>query len=438
MKFQYIFLTIFGIMAVVAVIIFAKAPSAADKQAIAARGNVTIWGTFPLSGGLDAVINQLNQQYKNAFSATYVFHDPETFDRDIVEALASGKGPDILLLPNDLILRHSDKIEIIPYVSIPERDFQALFIQAAEIYKRATGVLALPFAVDPMVMYWNRDLFNNESITQPPRYWDELLSLTPKLTKHDPKTSEITQSAVPFGEYVNVDNAKDILTMLFLQVGNAVVKVAPDGKPSMDLMTMGDPLIPNGDVASAFRFFMDFGNPLKNIYTWNRARGTSRNEFINGNLAMYFGFASDYKILKEKNPHLNFAVAPIPQPRDAKVEITFAHVHGLAVMKSSKNKQTAFFAVQHLLETEPSGNFAANFNLPPVRRDLLQNRPTDAVLSVFYDEAIRARTWLDPKPEESSKSFRQMVESVSSGRTTIPSALATLNTQLEALLQSYR
>jgi ABC-type glycerol-3-phosphate transport system substrate-binding protein len=441
MKFQYIFLTFFGIIAVIAVIVFAKAPSGGSegvKGVPGVSGNVEIWGTFTEDGGVGQLVHDFNEQYQKSFTISYVFHDPKDFDTDIVEALASGHGPDIVLLPDNLILRHSDKIELIPYALFPQRDFQALFIQAAEIYMREKGTLALPFAVDPMVMYWNRDLFNNSSVTEPPKYWDEFLTLAPKLTKRDPKTTSITQSAIAFGEFVNIDNAKDVIAMLFLQVGNPIIKLEA-GKPKIQLLTKnGLEVVPDQDITSAFRFYMDFSNPLKSIYSWSRARASSRDEFINGNLALYFGFASDYQPLQQKNPHLNFAVASIPVPRETKVEITFARMHGLAVMKSSRNKQTAFYAIKQLLETKPSGAFAAAFNLPPVRRDLLSKRPTDSTLSVFYDSAIRSRTWLDPKPEGSDKAFRQMVESVSSGRNTIEESLMYLTKDLVTLVTPYQ
>ncbi len=440
MKFQYIVLAFFGFMAVVAVFIFAKAPAPGNtpQQIAGASGTVTIWGTYPLVGGLDKVIGDFDQVYQKSFQVNYQYHDPKDFDRDIVEGLASGKGPDILLLPNNLILRHGDKIEQIPYTAYPQVNYDATFVQAAEIYKRDQGLVALPFALDPLVMYWNRDLFTNESIAEPPKYWDEFLTMTPKLTKINPRTSEITQSTISFGEFVNVNNAKDILAMLFLQVGNPIVKFDKGLFTSALVEKTGDRTSTNEDIVSAFRFFMDFSNPQKSIYSWSRARGSSQDEFINGNLAVYFGHASEYKTLAAKNPHLNFAVAPVPQPRNTKVEVTYADVYGLAVMKSSKNKQTAFVAVQRLLDTQPTAQFAQTFNLPPVRRDLLVQRPTDTALSVFYDAALRARTWLDPRPEDSDKAFQSTVESVSSGRNTIAAAIESLHIQLLSALAPYR
>lgn len=255
-------------------------------------------GTFQLGGG-SKVFSDFNKKFGKVFSVSYEYHDPSTFDSDsdsdIVEALASGKGPDILLLPDNLILRHSDKIELIPYGSVPQRTFQDTFIQASEIYMRDQGLIALPFAIDPMVMYWNRDLFNTASVSQPPAYWDEFLTLAPKLTKHDQKTSEIKESAISFGEYSNVQNAKDIIAMLFLQAGNNIVKIS-NGKPVAVLLdTHGRKVSANQDALSAFRYFMDFSNPLQDIYSWSRALPNSRDQFINGNLAVYFDYASSYK-----------------------------------------------------------------------------------------------------------------------------------------------
>lgn len=438
MKFQYIFLTLFGAMAVIAVIVFAKAPAKSSNSEVAgASGNVVIWGTFTDGGDFGKVINNFNKQYQKSFTISYQYHDPVMFDRDIVEALASRKGPDILLLPDNLILRHSDKIELLPYATIPPLTYKSLFVQAGEIYMRDGGYVAIPFAIDPIVMYWNRDLFDNASITQPPQFWDEFLTLTPKLTKRNPKTQDITQSALSFGEYVNVNNAKELLAMLFLQVGNPIVTMS-GLRPTAKLVARdNDQFVPNEDVVSAFRFYMDFSNPLKNIYTWSRALSSSRDQFVNGNLAVYFDYASAYRELKAKNPHLNFAVAQVPQPRNTKTEITFARMHGLAVLKSSTNKQTAFIAVQRLLDTTYAGGLASAFNLPPVRRDLLANRPTDAVLSVLYDAAIRARTWLDPRPEDSDKAFQAAVEGVSSGRHDVSTSIIRLNSDLLSALAGY-
>jgi hypothetical protein len=63
--------------------------------------------------------------------------------------------------------------------------------------------------------------------------------MTPLLTKRDTKTSSVIQSAISFGEYVNVVHAKDILAMLFLQVGSPIVALE-NGKLAPKLLSEND------------------------------------------------------------------------------------------------------------------------------------------------------------------------------------------------------
>lgn len=441
MKFQYILLSVFGVIGVVAVIVFATAPAKNDggNSGIAncTKSQVVIWGTYP-QYGVEAALEKFHEKYQECFTVHYQYHDPAKFDRDIVEALASKRGPDILLLPDDLILRHYDKIDLIPYQTFPEAMFKEMFAQAGEVFLMRKGIVAYPFAIDPIVMYWNRDIFTNASVPQPPKYWDELLTLAPKLTKRD-QSGEVIQSAVAFGEFSNIERAKEILAMLFLQVGNPIVRI--DGAKAYSVLAEESniQLAPNQNAVFAFRFFMDFSNPRKNIYSWNRAKSSARNEFIGGKLGLYFDYASAHQVIAEKNPHLNFAVSAVPQPRDTKAEITYAKVHGLAVLKDARNKQTAATVARYLLTDLPTQKeFSEQFNLPPIRRDLLANIPTDAVGAVFYTAAIRSRTWLDPEPGASTDAFRAAVEAVSSGRETPDGGIGLLHRSLSTLLRDYQ
>jgi multiple sugar transport system substrate-binding protein len=434
--FQTVLVVVFIVMAVGGAIYFANPPK--DDDALTPggiTGTVTIWGTYPATSGLSELWDNFKKSTNGAVSVEYVAFDPRTFDREIVEALASGRGPDVLLLPDDLVLRHSDKILPMGYTpQFGQREFMSSFIQAAEIYLRSDGIIAFPFAVDPMVMYWNRDLFSNASVAEPPKYWDEFLLLTPKLTKTD-RSLKITQSAVAFGEYENVKNAKSILSMFFIQAGSPIVATRNDVPTTLLVKTEGGGR--NLGIESVMRYFMDFANPLKTTYTWNRARANSEDEFLAGNLAIYFDYASSYERIRQKNPNLNFGVAMVPQVRDAKTQLTIARLHGLSVMKSSKQQALAFASLPLLLKQETASGFAEVYDLPPVRRDLLAKPPSDAQKAVAYDSALRSRTWLDPKPEETEKAFRDAVESISSGRTDEKSAVTNLESRIQSLVSEY-
>ena len=73
--------------------------------------------------------------------------------------------------------------------------------------------------------------------------------------------------------------------------------------------------------------------------------------------------------------------------------------------------------------------------LPPVRRDLLSAKPTDAIWPVFYDAALQAHSWIDPDPEATKAIFTETIEAVTSGRFRIVEALNAANRRLEDLIK---
>jgi ABC-type glycerol-3-phosphate transport system substrate-binding protein len=168
--------------------------------------------------------------------------------------------------------------------------------------------------------------------------------------------------------------------------------------------------------------------------------------FEAGDLALYFGYASEYQAIKQKNPHLNFDVAVMPQADQASVKITFGRIQGFAMVKTSSNLQGAMQAALLLSSKDMVEGVVSTAGLPPVRRDLLGLRPSresadspaDAVLSVFYDSALIARAWQDPSPVETDQILQGMIDDIGSGRLKISQALSVVQGSINKLLQQYR
>jgi ABC-type glycerol-3-phosphate transport system substrate-binding protein len=394
---------------------------------------IEMWGTIP-ANYLGSVISGLNEK-NSVFNLAYVQKDAATYETELVNALASGKGPDIWFISQDLILKHRDKIFSIPFASFDERSFKNTFIEEGELFlsadlpAQAGGIIALPFSVDPIVLYWNRDLFTNAAIAQPPKNWDEFVSFAQKLTIRD-ASANIFQAGAALGEFQNVEHAKDIISLLILQTGN----------PIIDPQTLKSTLTENNDSAlnpaeSALRFFTEFSDPTKVTYSWNRSLANSRNAFIAGTLAMYFGYASEYKDIASKNPHLNFDVSEVPQIKDGPIQATFSRMYGLAISKTSSNVATALTAISDLIVQDAISEISQAAYSPPVRRDLLSEAVKDSVLSVFYKSAIKSRAWLEPDPSAVSDLFGSMVENVLTGKRKISEAVSDASKKLDVLLK---
>jgi len=335
----------------------------------------------------------------------------------------------MILLPHDLIMRFADKVVPIPYSTFSERTFKDTFVEEGELFLSPTGALALPFTIDPLVMYWNRDVFSSASLALPPKLWGEFADLAVTLTEKDTRLN-ITKSALAFGEFTNIVNAKEILSALIFGAGNPITSRGPEGIRTVLSDKLGATLFP---AQVALDFYTQFSNPAKTVYSWNRALPSSKNFFTSGDLAIYIGFASELSDIYRKNQNLNFDVAPLPQARDARVKTTYGTMQGIAILRTSPYIADAYSVAGILVSSENLALFSEVTGLPPVLRDLLANKPTNPIQVVFYNAALQARGWLDPEPMKTSAIFKDMIESLSSGRLKTSEAVRKAHSEIELL-----
>jgi|GEM_PF-4790349 len=96
---------------------------------------------------------------------------------------------------------------------------------------------------------------------------------------------------------------------------------------------------------------------------------------------------------------------------------------GIALLRTSRNPATALSVAFTLSSPTFLTEYAKASGQPPIRRDLLALRPTDAYGTVLYDSALRVRAFRDPNPSASTPVFQDMVESITSGKQTSGDAL---------------
>lgn len=419
-KFQIIVLSIFaaGMLTGVAVLALIKGESQDTTLP-----PITVWGILP-NNVVQNFVAQINLTRQEQLTVDYVEKDAAIIERDLVEDLALGKGPDALLIPQEMLLTFENKLLAIPYTTMSARDYKNTFIEQAELYMRDEGILGIPLFIDPMVMYWNRDMFTNAGIATYPKIWDDFISVSAKINKKD-VNSNIRQSALALGEFGNVSNARDIFSLILLQAGNPIVTNRQSA------------LGGNGveRTENAINFFTGFSNPSSPYYSWNRSLPLSKNYFLSGNLATYFGYASEVIDIKEKNPNLNFDIAPMPQPKNAPQRINYGHIYGFSIVKSAKNPGAVYSVLNEITNAASLTELVSILYLPPVRRDLIAQGNTDPYLSIFYDSALISRGWLDPDPFQSATIFQNLVQSVVSGREVMSQAINQAHNELNLLLQ---
>lgn len=430
--FQIILMIVFGAVGILGVIFFGISGKDSGPGAEDEIGPVSIWGTVD-QRIMDKYIGTLRSSDPNLGEVKYIEKNEISYNSALNEALASGAGPDLFLLSQDNILRQGNKVIPIPYESYSVRRFKDAYIEESELYLANDGILGMPLIIDPMVMYYNRDTLSREGISVPPSYWDEFFVLSPKITKRD-QSSNILQATVALGEYSNVEHAKEVISALILQAGNPIVIMdSATGRLNSSLSDSFS--LSEKPAISALRFYTEFSNPIKSVYSWNRALQNSRLAFLAGDLAFYFGFASELAELRRSNPNLNFDVAPFPQVRDDETPVTFGHMNALAISKTAANRKGAVRAAFLLTSNESLPILSSTSGLPPVSRQLLKVVPPDAYSSVFYHSALISQGWLDPNISATKQIFKSMVEAITSGRLSINRSVNDASDELRTLLK---
>ena len=428
--FQMIIFAVFAFFIIVAVFVFAGLSGGDDTQDI---GEVVMWGTFD-QNMVDSYLRSLNDEDPRVSSIDYEEIPKREFQARLVEALANGIGPDVFIMEQSDILRHWDKVTPFSYEQISQREYKDTYIDEAEILLSDGGIRAMPFSLDPLVMYWNRDIFSESGFAKAPQYWDEFFLLSERITQRD-KANNVERATIAFGEFDNVLHAKDIISTLIMQAGGEIVGRLEDGQLYAALSPEGysDTVVP---AQSAVRFYTEFANPIKNVYTWNRSLPNSLDAFAQGKLAVYIGYASEVALIQEKNAHLNFDVAPLPQIRsgDQKKVMTFGRLFSLAVPKAARNPYGGIQIAQILSGRVASSFFADTVGTPSPRRDLLSATPEDPLDLIFRDSALISRAWLDPHAEETDRIFRRMIGDITSGALRLSETIQRANQELRLLV----
>jgi hypothetical protein len=265
---------------------------------------------------------------------------------------------------------------------------------------------------------------------RPPQYWDELYDMARHITVRS-SSGSLSKSAIDFGEYDNVPNAKSILSLLILQAGGQITTQSTEGKLVPAILPKTGTAVQS--TVSALRFYTEFSDPSKDDYTWSRSFPNAQQSFSVGDLALYIGHASEAPLIAKMNPNLNFAIAPVPQIRGASTAIDTAYVYGFAVPRAAKNPSGALTVAALLSGPTASQSLAIALGMPSARRDVL-SQAAQGNDDLFNKAAIISRNWVDPDPVQTEDVFRAMIEDTVSGAALITEAVQHADQQMSHIL----
>lgn len=391
-----------------------------DSKAIPYGVKLEVWGVFDDSDALQEAFMGYKQLNPYVKEINYRKMNPDTYRVDLLDALAAGKGPDIFMVQNTWRDGFADKIVPAPQIFATEKKFRETFVDVvADDFLGASGeVYAAPLSVDSLALYYNKDIFNAVGIAEPPKTWEDLLSLVKKLTEID-QYGNINRSAIAMGTGDNVNRSADLLLLLMLQMGVNL----RDENFATDVQSR-----------KAFEFYAQFARLNSPFYTWSPREHYSIDAFYEGTLGMTINYSYHYETFRQKNAKLNFAVAPLPQLAGEN-PVNFANYWGFAVTKnklqpsdlmgqntlSSDQYQMArvheswqlihYLAFPHpnnqltlynalsptsgevVLKNDPTVQYLEKTKRPPARRDLIGLQQDNIALAPFAQGNLIAKSW---------------------------------------------
>lgn len=349
----------------------------------------------------------------------------EEYETELLNALAEDRGPDIFSIPNTWVKKYQNKIQPMPdnltltyletqgsikkeVVSVVRtnkaltvRELRNNFVD--QIYSDAVlkttdektkatkeQIFGLPLFVDTLAMYYNKDLFNNAGIAEVPATWNKkFLQDVKKLTKQNTK-GELIQSGVAMGSGSNIDRSSDILSLLMMQNGASMMT---DGRVTFDSVPADYQNQRYNPGLEALRFYTDFANPAKEVYSWNKELDNSLKLFAQNKLAIMFGYSYHLPIIKADAPKLNFAIAPLPQIENSQRTMNFANYWLETVSKKSKNQNEAWDFIQFATKAEQAASYLNKTRRPTALRALIDKQLEDQSLSIFAGQLLTAKSW---------------------------------------------
>ncbi|MBM5790004.1 extracellular solute-binding protein [Candidatus Parcubacteria bacterium] len=432
-----------GVLLTALALVGAGCAGPSEAQQVATRPvTLKVWQVFENQAAFEDLMNTYRAIHPNV-SFEYSQKRADEYEEELLHAFARGEGPDIFTIHNTWIGEYVPLIEPLPpslniaYAETrgsikketvyllkqePTLSFRALkndFVDAVakdvvRSYRPNANanpqdrIFGLPLSVDTLALYFNRDLLNAGGIAEPPASWSAFQDQVTKLTRIG-QNSQVLQSGAALGTGKNVERATDILNLLMLQNGVTLV----DDRGVATFAANVDKK--EGLAADALRFYTDFANPLKQVYTWNEAQPNSFDAFVSGKTAFFFGYSYHAALIKARSPKLNFAIASAPQIEGGKV-VNYANYWVQTVARQTKNRDWAWDFVQFATGKEPVGGYLEATRSPSARRSLIAGQLEDEILSVFSSQTLTSTSWYrgrDAKAAE--KAFEDLIDAALSG-----------------------
>jgi multiple sugar transport system substrate-binding protein len=337
---------------------------------------------------------RLEQQYINGFAAkrpgvqvSFESIPNQAEYRDLIlTSIAAGAPPDVLLLDNidiPAFVRSGTLLDLAPYAARAGASLDAFDPEVLAIFRRGAAVYALPKGYSPMVIAYNKDVFDRFRVPYPPEQWTwEQFRATAKALTRD----------------VDGDGKPDVYGFWL------------DRRPFMWIGSLwalgGDVLCADGTRASgcldspasvwAFRAFTGLAtrdSVVPRYFGLRRSVGDHMRNFYSGRLAMipfgHFYMPQVRPLLEQGRVRIGLTQLPY---REGGAPATVLYASGFAVARSAHHKRLSVELAAYMVDSLAQVTRAAGgLEIPALTRLADQVARTDTSgLEGIFRRAVRS------------------------------------------------
>ncbi len=385
----------------------------------------------------------------------------DSYENDSLNSILSGQGPDVWAMPNDWVYRHKDKLTPMPddLIKSSKLNLDDQFVPAIKQSGYFDNkIYALSPTVDTLIIYYNEKLFqaalddfNNSHkgdanlearktasrlLNQVPVTWTDF-SEAAKLINFRNGNS-FSRSGTAMGIASNINNADDVLYALMLQDGS---KMTSD---DYSLATFNLPQSTAGGTSDvpakkALEFYNSFANAGSPNYSWNSSMPNNVEAFVNGQVAMIFGYESLSNYLAQVYPGFKYKKAPLPQIGSSnETAVDYASYITFASPKLSPNSAVAWEMI-NFLSVDQASSYAntAQISQSAKMKDFqvsLKDREGNNNPGKLQSQT--AQTWVKGRyPNETDSAIKTAIDNVAIGKQDAQSALDLAASTITTLLR---
>ncbi len=357
-------------------------------QSVSPSNPVTLvyYGLWEPSSVMKPVIDAF-EKANPGLKIDYQLQSPQDYQDRVKTALGGSNPPDIVRLHSTWLPIFATDLLPAPPNTLSATELSTNFYPiVSKLLVSGTQVFGAPMAAETLGLYVNTAILQQKQL-QPPKTWEDLLSVAKAVTEIDPPTGKISRAGVALGNTANVEYWPDIVSMMLLQAGVSLTNIK------------------GPEVGITLKYYTDFVTKHK---VWDETLPPSVVAFANEKVAMIIAPSWIAKDIKAINPSLSWQVVQVPQLPDIE-PVNWTSIWFEGVSKNSKYPVEAWKFISFLASANAqqllfdSATADRGFPQPPANKAVAEIASKNPTLAPFINSLNTARTFYTASKTQDSK-----------------------------------